>query len=108
MFDETGVGVSPPVQPIYLVVDQSAGATTEIDALNDGLDRVLDAVFANFITASKVVLSVVGFSEDSLLHLPMTSARDVEMMPRLVSRPGRSYVSAFETLSELIPSDVAG
>lgn len=95
------------VLPIYFVADESGSMADQIDELNAGLASLLDAMAMQSVAAAKIRLSVVGFSDDAVCHLPVSDLREVERMPRLAVRGSTSYVAAFEYLRRTIPTDIA-
>ncbi len=91
---------------VYVVVDESWSMKPSIGELDQGLTSLLGAMQAEPLAASKIMLSVVGFSDDALCHLPPSDLREIENIPSLTARNNTSYTAAFEYLYSAIPLDV--
>jgi uncharacterized protein YegL len=96
------------VLPIYFVADESASMSANVEQLNRGLADLLDRLHTESMTAAKIRFCILGFSDDTLCHLPLSDLRQVERMPSFEARGTTSYRSVFEALRRQIPEDVAG
>ncbi len=95
------------VLPIYFVADESGSMANLVGELNSGLASLLDAMQTETMAAAKIRFCVIGFSDDTIPHLPLSDFRQLERMPALRSRGGTSYAAAFQALRRQIPADVA-
>jgi uncharacterized protein YegL len=93
--------------PVYLVADQSESMSPHIDQVNKGLSSIRRALLAQPMTAAKVRLTIVGFSDTATASLHLADLRGVEGLPRLVGEGPTHYGAAFDELRRLIPEDVA-
>jgi uncharacterized protein YegL len=94
------------ILPVYFVADESMSMRDVIGELNSGLASLLDALNMESMVAAKVRFSVLGFSDDTICHLPPADLRQVERVPTLTTRATTSYASAFLELRRRIPADV--
>ena len=78
-----------------------------IEALNDALPEVHDAIATDLVVADKTRFSIVSFSDDARVDLPMSDLSDVTKMPVFTPRGGTSYAKAFSLLRQQIANDVA-
>lgn len=92
--------------PAYFVADESGSMQGEMEALNQGLTGLHDTVSMDGMMAAKVRLSVIGFADDGICHLPLSDLREVRQMPRLSVRGGTSYGNAFKELRKRIVGDI--
>jgi uncharacterized protein YegL len=91
---------------VYVLVDESGSMKGNIGQLNAGLGSLHEALLAEPMTAAKVRLSILGFSDDVAIRLHLADLRRVREMPQLMSRGGTSYVAAFSALQWQIPQDI--
>lgn len=92
--------------PVYFVADESLSMEANIGELNDGIASLRDALEREPLAASKVRLSITGFSGSVETRMEMADIREMTRTPTLVTRPtGTSYDSAFRDLLDRIPSD---
>ncbi|MBB5825613.1 vWA domain-containing protein [Micromonospora carbonacea] len=94
------------VLPVYLVADESASMTPVVDELNAGLQSLHDALLREPLAAAKVRFSIVGFSEDVIVHSALSDLRNETALPQLSVRAGTAYGVAFGLLIDRIPADV--
>jgi len=94
--------------PVYVLADESASMGDCIGELDAGLNSLREALRAEPVTASKVRVSVLGFSDDVVIHVHLADLRRVAELPRLAARASTNYGAAFAALQRLIPQDVWG
>jgi uncharacterized protein YegL len=94
------------VLPIYVVADESKSMTPVVSELNAGLSSLHDALLREPMAAAKVRFSVLGFSDDVVVHLALADLRAEESLPLLSTRAGTSYGVAFSLLLDRLPADV--
>ena len=97
------------VLPFYLVCDESASMLTNggIDAINNSLPELHDAVASDPLVNDKTRISMIAFSDDAELLVPLTPAADIENLPGVAERGATNYKAAFELLQSQISSDIA-
>lgn len=94
------------VLPIYMVADESRSMTPVVDELNAGLRSLHDALLREPMAAAKVRFSILGFSDDVIVHSALVDLRVTSALPQLSVRGGTSYGAAFSLLLDRIPADV--
>ncbi|MEV4638072.1 hypothetical protein AB0J80_12045 [Actinoplanes sp. NPDC049548] len=95
------------VQPVYLLVDESADASAYLDDLGDGLRRLFDGLRTAADIAPAIRLSVLGYADQVAARMSMTAVDPSTSVPWLTSRGVASYANAFETLYGRIAPDVS-
>lgn len=108
----TGRGVSGSLLPFYLVCDasESMGVDGKIDAVNQILPELQDAVLLNPVVADKTRFAVMAFSDHARLELPLSNLADqqaVGVMPHLQAAGRTSFDAAFRALDDRLPLDAA-
>lgn len=97
--------------PFYLVFDVSGSMSSVMNDVNDALRQLKDAMIANPLLADIARVSVISFSDDGRVDVPMcdfsTEDRIQDGAQLLSVRGGTSYAAAFRTLRAAIESDVA-
>jgi len=92
--------------PTYLVIDASASMARHEATLNSAL-RMLHAKLAGSPRVSEFVLmSLIVFSSDAFVVLPMTDLENVPSMPEVTCNNGTNYGKAFDLVRERIDIDV--
>lgn len=89
--------------PVYLVLD--ASASMPMEAVQDGLEELINAVDADAILNETVWLSVLVFSDGAEVVVPMCRPTSLQL-PRLRRLGGTAYGPVLELLRERIPDDV--
>jgi uncharacterized protein YegL len=102
MADNRGV-----LLPVYIVADESFSMKSLERDLNDGLASLHESLRTEPMTAAKVRIAVLGFSDDVAVRMKLTDVRTERELPRVTIRGGTSYVAAFQDLLTRIPGDVA-
>lgn len=96
------------ILPFYLVCDESWSMNGEgIDAINSALPDLHAEIAINPAVADKTRFSIVGFSDDARLLMPLSDLSDVVSVPRVEARGGTSFGAAFALLADRIEADVA-
>jgi hypothetical protein len=75
--------------------------------LNSGLIALCEAPRSQPIVASKVHLSILGFSGDGAVRLALADLRDTQELPELIIRCSINYQAALQELITRIPQDIA-
>lgn len=94
------------VLPVYLVADESRSMSPVVDELNAGLSSLHEALLREPLAAAKVRFSIVGFSDDVVVHSALADLRNETTLPQLTVRGGTAYSSAFTLLLDRLPADV--
>lgn len=94
--------------PCYLVCDVSASMESNgaMEAANQILPDLVVALENDPIICDKVRFSVIDFSDDATLVLPLCDLLSQQSLPQLRSRGGTSYRAAFDFLRMQIEQDV--
>jgi uncharacterized protein YegL len=92
--------------PMYVVVDESTSMSNCMGELNAGLKSLHDTLLVESMTAAKVRIAILGFSDDVQERLALSDLRYVPQLPQLYNRGGTSYGAAFADLARRIPADV--
>ena len=112
LLDSTGgVGRSEgglQVLPFYIVCDESSSmAGASIDAVNDGIVELFDAISADPIIDAKVRVGIIAFNDSARVLFPLTQLSDVTQIPECVASGSTSYANVFSLLKTQLESDVA-
>ena len=112
LLDSTGgVGRSEgglQVLPFYIVCDESSSmAGASIDAVNDGIVELFDAISADPIIDAKVRVGIIAFNDSARVLFPLTQLSDVTQIPVCVASGSTSYANVFSLLKTQLESDVA-
>jgi uncharacterized protein YegL len=92
--------------PVYVLADESASMTDYAGELNDGLISLCEALRSEPMIASKVRLSVLGFSDNVAVRMALVDLRYQEGLPGLVIRSTTNYQAVFQDLLDRIPRDI--
>jgi uncharacterized protein YegL len=92
--------------PVYVLADESASMSPYAGELNDGLVSLCEALRSEPMIASKVRLSVLGFSNDVAVRMSLVDLRSQEGLPELEIRSSTNYEAAFQDLRTRIPQDI--
>ncbi|HZN80514.1 MAG TPA: VWA domain-containing protein, partial [Mycobacterium sp.] len=94
--------------PFYLVIDVSFSMSgAKLSTANAILPSVADALAKNPILNDKVRFSLVDFSDDARVVLPLCDVSTATQLPNLAVRGGTCYGAAFKLLRRQMQSDVA-
>jgi len=95
------------VFPFYLLCDTSRSmAGSRILAVNDGLPEIQAEILDDPIVEAKARVSVISFSTEAKLELPLTRLADVEVMPQLTAGGQTNYAKGIELARSQIDLDV--
>lgn len=95
------------VLPFYVVADVSGSmAGAPLDAINNSLPDLHDAIRTDLVVADKVRFGMIDFADDGQVQLPLSDLSEVSGMPTLSTRGGTSYAAAFWTTRQVITADV--
>ncbi|OJF10093.1 hypothetical protein BG844_34050 [Couchioplanes caeruleus subsp. caeruleus] len=94
------------VQPVYVVVDESAEVGPYIGDLSDGVHQLHDALLRATDVAPAIRLSVLGFADQVTTRLPLEQVVAGSQSPWFTARGPASYANAFETLLDQIEPDI--
>lgn len=95
------------VFPFYLLCDTSRSmAGSRIQAVNDGLPEIQAEILDDPIVEAKARVSVISFSTEAKLELPLTRLADVEVMPQLKAGGQTNYAKGIELARLQIDADV--
>ena len=95
------------VFPFYLLCDTSRSmAGSRIKAVNDGLPEIQAEILDDPIVEAKARVSVISFSTEAKLELPLTRLADVEVMPELIAGGQTNYAKGIELARLQIDADV--
>lgn len=98
----------PQVLPFYILCDSSKSMTGErIRAVNDGLPEIQEEILNDPIVDSKAMLSVISFSTEAMVDLPLTRLSSVVKMPTLTAGGQTNYRKGMELARKQIEADVA-
>ncbi|MCD2196143.1 VWA domain-containing protein [Actinomycetospora endophytica] len=94
--------------PFYLVLDVSLSMRGDkLDAANQIMPTIRDTLAENPILADKVRFSVIDFSDDAQVRMPLCDPLDEAVdLPTMKVRGRTSYASAFWLLRSEIESDI--
>jgi uncharacterized protein YegL len=94
--------------PIYVVVDVTASMAGVIQQFNQILVELFKKISDRPRLAKVVLLSVVSFSDDAYVELPLAEPTKDYPFPSLSAKGSARYSGVFNLLKELIERDVAG
>jgi uncharacterized protein YegL len=94
--------------PFYLVIDVSFSMQgNKIQAVNEMMPAVLDALAQAPILSDKVRFALIDFSSDARVRLPLSDLLDENTrIPELTTRTVTSYAAAFRLLRKEIEQNV--
>ena len=81
-------------------------AGSRIKAVNDGLPEIQAEILDDPIVEAKARVSVISFSTEAKLELPLTRLADVEVMPQLKAGGQTNYAKGIELARLQIDADV--
>jgi uncharacterized protein YegL len=94
------------IVPVYLVIDESAAMGPYRSDLVHGLTSMIDVLRTDPRFADGIRVSVLGFSDDVRVRLPLGDAHGVASAPNLVMGGTANYGAVFGDLLTRIPADV--
>lgn len=107
--NEQQVQAKAKILPFYLVVDVSYSMADDnkLDSANTIVSQLSNALAENPVIADKVRFSVIDFSDDSQVVLPLCDLSMQSGTPPFAVRGATSYVAVFRTLRTQIEQDVS-
>jgi uncharacterized protein YegL len=98
----------PQILPFYVVCDESYSMDgAPIDALNQALPELHQAIGMDPTVSDKAYFSLIGFSDSAKVLLPLSDLGQITEMPELAADNGTSFSSAFTLLRSCVEQDVA-
>lgn len=94
------------VQPIYLVVDESAEAAPYIGDLSNGVHLLHEALLQAGDIASGIWLAVLGFADELATRRPMEPIMPGAQSPWFAPHGPADYAATFEKLLDIIDQDI--
>jgi uncharacterized protein YegL len=79
----------------------------KLDALNNILPELTDALAKNPILSDKIRFSLIDFSDDARVVLPLCDLAEEDSLPGLSARGGTSYAAAFALLRQQLEADAS-
>lgn len=97
---------SPPVLPVYMVVEESSAvAGSPVADLNAGILELWAEIASNPVVADKMRFCLIGFSSQAHVLLPLSNLSEINEPPRLTAGGSASYGAAFDLLRATIDQD---
>ena len=94
------------VVPVYLVIDESAGMSAYRSDLVHGLTTMIDTLRTDPRFHGGIRLSILGFSDNVNVRLPLGDLNGVTSAPDLIMGGTANYGAVFGDLLTRIPADV--
>lgn len=94
------------VLPVYLAMDESGSMAPVMAQLNEGLDQLGDELGHSPMSAARLRVTILGFSEDAVVRLHLADLRSFGRMPTMAARGGTNFEVLFDTLAQLIREDI--
>lgn len=94
------------IQPIYVAIDESFGMRRYTDAINTWLPEFHGVLQQGAFSAS---MSIIAFSDEAELIMPMSPASDIHDMPGTVSAAssGANFGSLFSAVRRAVADDAS-
>lgn len=94
------------IVPVYLVVDESTGMGPYRSDLVHGLTGMIDTLRTDPRFPDGIRVSILGFSDDVRVRLPLSDVHGVTSAPNLIMGGTANYGAVFGDLLTRIPADV--
>jgi uncharacterized protein YegL len=94
------------VMPFYLMCDVSLSMTSDMNGLNDGLQRLRRAILAEPLANDVAYIAIATFSDIAKVVMPLERMSE-QQVPTLSPQSGTNYGSAFRLLAQSIAQDTA-
>lgn len=92
--------------PVYVVADESYSMNPYATELNSGMASLYEVLRAEPMVAAKVRLTVLGFSDNVHVRMPLADVRSEQGLPQLHISGGTNYNAVFQDLLQRIPKDI--
>jgi hypothetical protein len=92
--------------PVYLAVDESFRGAGYLEALDDGMRRLMMRLAETSAVAGALRFAVLGYSHDVAVRMPMTTVSADGFVPRFAPGDPVRLARLFEYLQRRIPQDV--
>ena len=94
------------IRPVYLLIDESAEAQPQLDALDAGVSALLRALKATSEIAAVIRLAVLGYADHLSVRMPLSRVDANTAVPHLRGGGPASYAAMFNTLAARIDQDL--
>jgi uncharacterized protein YegL len=94
------------IRPIYILVDESAEAMPQLDALDAGVSALLRTLKRNAEIAGVIRLAVLGYADHLTVRMPLSKVDATTSVPHLRAGGPASYAAMFNTLAARIDQDL--
>ena len=84
--------------PVYVVADESYSMNPYATELNSGMASLYEVLRGEPMVAAKVRLTVLGFSDNVHVRMPMADVRTEQGLPQLHISGGTNYHALFQDL----------
>lgn len=105
--ERTGVEEGQMVMPFYLICDVSLSMSGDMQALNDGVEGLRQAIVAEPLVDDVAQICVMTFSTTAKVVMPMTQMSHQNKVPTLSVEGSTNYGAAFQALASAITTDSA-
>ena len=91
----------------YLVADASASMSGRpIEAINQALPEIHDAIATNPLVAEKTRLGIISFNSVARVLLPASNLADIQLLPNIKAEGATSFGNAFTAIRTQLETDV--
>jgi len=92
----------------YIVCDESGsmGPNGGVDTINQSLPELHETLAEDPLVIDKTRISIIAFSNDASVTLPLTQAAEVTALPGVTAGGGTNYGAAFSALETAIATDI--
>jgi uncharacterized protein YegL len=105
--ERTGVEQGQLVMPFYLICDVSVSMSGDMRALNDGVERLRQAIVGEPLVDDVAQICVMTFSDSAKIVMPMGQMSHQNRVPALRVEGGTNYGAAFRGLADALAKDSA-
>lgn len=96
----------PPVLPFYVVIDESASMSSQVDFLNASITHLFASLMNDRELVDKVLISVIAFSDEASTLLPLSRLDEIDSLPGIRVGGGSVYGLAFNHVKAAIDDAV--
>jgi uncharacterized protein YegL len=94
------------IRPVYILIDESAEASDQLDALDAGVSALLRTLKRADEIAEVIRLAVLGYADHLTVRLPLSKVDGSTSVPHLRGGGPASYAAMFNTLAARIDQDI--